>query len=117
LVAICYDDWMTSEVDRADVLKKLGLPVRDLSRGKVQCYGGGSSFQTKVGSVDELNSTSRDAAMADDLEYGLLAWTAAHDLRFMERLIPHFEDDAERLATLAETSELHMKLPPRKAPV
>ncbi len=117
LVAICYDDWMTSEVYRADVLKKLGLPVRDLSRGKVQCYGGGSSFQTKVGSVDELNSTSRDAAMADDLEYGLLAWTAAHDLRFMERLIPHFEDDAERLATLAETSELHMKLPPRKAPV
>lgn len=117
LVAICYDDWMTSEVCRADVLKKLGLPVRDLSRGKVQRYGGGSSFQTKVGSVDELNSTSRDAAMADDLEYGLLAWTAAHDLRFMERLIPHFEDDAERLATLAETSELHMKLPPRKAPV
>jgi hypothetical protein len=117
LVAICYDDWVTSEDYRADILRKLGLPVRDLSRGKVQRYGGGSSFQGKVGSAEELNSTSRDAEMADDPEYGLLAWTAAHDLRFMERLIPHFEDDAERLATLAEKSKLHFKLPPRKAPV
>ena len=117
LVAICYDDWMTSETYRAGVLGKLGLPVRDLSLRKVQRYGGGSSFQNKVASADELNSTSRDAVMADDLEYGLLAWTAAHDLRFMELLIAHFEDDAERLATLAETSKLHMKLPPRKAPV
>ena len=117
IIAICYDRWMTSEDYRADILRKLGLPVRDLSRGKVQRYGGGSSFQGKAGSVEQLNSTARDAAMADDLEYGLLAWTAAHDLRFMERLIPHFEDDAERLATLAETSQLHLKLPPRKAPV
>ena len=117
LVAICYDDWMISEVYRAGILKKLGLPVRDLSRGKVQRYGGGSSFQNKVESADELNSTSRDVAMADDLEYGLLAWTAAHALQFMERLIQYFEDDAERLATLAETSKLHMKLPPRKAPL
>ncbi len=117
IVAICYDDWMTSENYRAGVLRTLGLPVRDLSRGKVQRYGGGSSFQRKVGSADELDSVARDAAMADDLEYGLLAWTAAHDLRFMERLIPHFEDDAERLATLAETSKLHLKLPPRKATV
>ncbi|WP_298860411.1 hypothetical protein [uncultured Sulfitobacter sp.] len=117
IIAICYDNWMTSEDYRAGILRALGLPVRDLSRGKVQRYGGGSSFQRKVGSAGDLNSTSRDAAMAGDLEYGLLAWTAAHDLRFMERLIPHFEDDAERLATLAETSKLHMKLPPRKAPV
>ena len=115
IVAICYDNWMTSEAYRAGVLRTLGLPVRDLSRGKVQRYGGGSSFQRKAGSADELDSVARDAAMADDLEYGLLAWTAAHDLRFMERLIPHFEDDAERLATLAETSKLHLKLPPRKA--
>lgn len=115
IIAICYDNWMTSEDYRAVILRSLGLPVRDLSRGKVQRYGGGSSFQRKVGSAENLNSTSRDAAMADDLEYGLLAWTAAHDLRFMERLISHFEEDAERLATLAETSKLHMKLPPRKA--
>lgn len=115
IIAICYDKWMGSEVYRADILHALGLPVRDLSRGKVQRYGGGSSFQNKVDSVDKLSSGARDTEMADDLEYGVLAWAAAHDLQFMERLIPHFEDDAERLATLAETSELHLKLPPRKA--
>ena len=115
IVAICYDDWMTSEDYRADVLTRLGLPVRDLSRGKVQRYGGGSSFQKKAESAEQLDTVARDAAMADDLEYGLLAWTAAHDLQFMERLIPHFEDDAKRLATLAENSNLHITLPPRKA--
>jgi hypothetical protein len=106
---------MTSEDYRADVLARLGLPVRDLSRGKVQRYGGGSSFQKKVESASDLDSVARDAAMAEDLEYGILTWTAAHDLQFMERLIPHFEDDAERLATLAESSTLNITLPPRGA--
>jgi hypothetical protein len=115
VVAICYDDWMTSEDYRADVLARLGLPVRDLSRGKVQRYGGGSSFQKKVESASDLDSVARDAAMAEDLEYGILTWTAAHDLQFMERLIPHFEDDAERLATLAESSTLNITPPPRGA--
>jgi len=115
LVAICYDDWMTSEAYRAEVLGQLGLPVRDLSRGKLQRFGGGSSFQKKATSVEDLNSVARDAAMAADPEYKLLLWTAAHDLRFMERLIPHFEQDAERLATLAETAKLRMTLPPREA--
>ncbi len=115
IVAICYDDWMLSETYRAEVLTKLGLPIRDLARGTVRRYGGGSSFQSKNTSAENLNSTARDSAMADDLEYKLLLWTAAHDLRFMERLIPHFEQDAERLATLAETSKLRMTLPPREA--
>lgn len=115
IVAICYDDWMVSETYRAGILRALGLPERDLSRGKVQRYGGGSSFQRKVDSADDLGSVSRDAQMTDDLEYCILAWTAAHDLQFMQRLIPHFEDDAERLATLAETSKLNIKLPPREA--
>lgn len=115
ITAICYDDWMTSEAYRADTLRRLGLPTRDLSRGKVQRYGGGSSFQTKVASAQELGSTARDVQMSDDVEYKLLLWTAAHDLRFMERLIPHFEQDAERLATLAETADLCMTLPPREA--
>ncbi len=115
IVPVCYDDWMTSESYRADRLSALGLPLRDLDRGKVQRYGGGSSFQTRVKDVEDLQSTSRDAQMADDPEYKLLLWTAAHDLRFMKRLIPHFEDDAERLATLAESSRLHLTLPPRKA--
>jgi hypothetical protein len=114
VVPICYGDWMTSEDYRAGILRKLGLPQHDLSRGKVQRYGGGSSFQRKAGSAAELDTVARDAAMADDPEYGLLLWTAAHDLRFMERIIPHFEADAERLATLAENSQLHTPLPPRE---
>jgi hypothetical protein len=115
VIAICYDDWMQSESYRARILRSLALPERDLDRGKVQRYGGGSSFQDKVADVDQLDTVSRDVRMADDLEYQLLMWTAAHDLRFMERLIPHFEQDAERLATLAETAKLHLTLPPREA--
>jgi hypothetical protein len=115
IIAICYDDWMTSESYRVRILRALNLPERDLDRGKVQHYGGGSSFQKKSTSVAELQSVSRDAVMADDPEYQVLMWTAAHDLRFMQRLMPHFEDDCERLAVLAETSDLHMALPPRKA--
>lgn len=115
VTAICYDDWMTSERYRADILTQLGLPQSDLDRGKVQRYGGGSSFQKKVSSADDLDSVARDSAMANDPEYQLLLWTAAHDLRFMERILPHFEQDAERIATLAEHAKLHMTLPPREA--
>jgi hypothetical protein len=114
VIAICYDDWMQSESYRTRILRSLGLPARDMDRGKVQRYGGGSSFQSKVADVDQLDTVSRDAVMADDPEYQVLMWAVAHDLRFMERLIPHFEQDAERLASLAETSKLHLSLPPRK---
>lgn len=115
VIGICYDDWMTRESYRADILTRLGLPQRDLDRGKVQRFGGGSSFQKKVARAEELDSVARDAAMASDPEYQLLLWTAAHDLRFMERIVPHFEQDAERMATLAEHAQLHMTLPPREA--
>jgi len=115
VTAICYDDWMTSESYRADILKRLGLPQRDLDRGKVQRFGGGSSFQKKVARAEDLDSVARDAAMAADPEYQLLLLTAAHDLRFMERIVPHFEQDAERMAALAETAKLGMTLPPREA--
>jgi nitroreductase len=114
IVAICYDDWMTSQEYRAGVLAQLDLPERDLDRGTVRRYGGGSSFQRKGTAAEDLDSTARDAAMAGDVEYMLLLWTAAHDLHFMERLIPHFEQDAERLATLAETAKLNIKLPTRE---
>lgn len=114
IAAICYDDWMTSQDYRSDILRALGLPERDLSRGKVQRYGGGSSFQEKAAHGDVLDSVARDMAMADDPEYQLLLWTAAHDLPFMERIVAHFQQDAERLATLAETAKLHLRLPPRE---
>ncbi|QUJ76891.1 hypothetical protein KDD17_02190 [Sulfitobacter albidus] len=115
VVAICYDDWMVSEGYRAGILEKLGLPARDLSRGKVQRFGGGSSFQSKVKHAGELATTDRDAQMAENAEYQMILWTAAHDVRFMSRMLPHFEDDAERLAMLAETAQLSLNLPPREA--
>jgi hypothetical protein len=105
---------MTSQDYRAGVLTQLGLPARDLDRGTVRRYGGGSSFQRKGTAAEHLDSTARDAAMIGDIEYMLLLWTAAHDLRFMERLMRHFEQDAERLATLAETAKLNIKLPLRE---
>ncbi|MEQ6202340.1 hypothetical protein ABMC88_04730 [Sulfitobacter sp. HNIBRBA2951] len=115
VIPICYDDWMLSEDYRARILAQLNLPQRDLGRGKVQRYGGGSSFQKKVASAADLDSVARDAAMANDAEYQVLLWTAAHDLRFMQRILPHFEQDADRMATLAERAKLHMTLPPREA--
>ncbi|UWR21681.1 hypothetical protein [Sulfitobacter sp. S190] len=115
LVPICYDDWMLSEDYRARVLRRLDLPARDLSRGEVQHFGGGSSFQGKKAKVSELQTTSRDMALADDPEYQLVLWTAAHDRDFVEHLMPHFPQDAERLVTLAETASLSITLPPREA--
>lgn len=117
LTAICYDDWMLSQDYRAAILRRLGLPARDLSHGRMQRYGGGSSFQKKLSDPAKLDSVARDAAMAQDPEYQVLLWTAAHDLAFMERVMPHFEQDAERLATLAETAHLRLTLPPREAPL
>ncbi|MEQ6250117.1 hypothetical protein ABMC89_14580 [Sulfitobacter sp. HNIBRBA3233] len=114
VVAICYDDWMQSEDYRAGILDRLDLPRRDLDRGQVQRYGGGSSFQRRTTGVADLGSTERDALMAEDEEYKMILWTAAHDVRFMERILAHFEDDAERLAQLAETASLNLSLPLRE---
>jgi len=115
-VGVCYDAWVTSEAYQADVLTTLGLEARDNGLGQVQRFGGGSSFQKKVRDPAQLESTARDAAMAEDTEYQLLLWTAAHDVAFVETLIAHFRDDAERLVTLAENARLDITLSSRKAP-
>jgi len=111
VVPILYDDWMGSEAYRAAALERIGLPGRDLSRGTVQRYGGGSSFQGKAADVAALTTDMRSAEMADDLEYQLLLWTAARDLGFMERLADVFPQDAERLSKLLETAQAKVKLP------
>lgn len=111
VVPLLYDDWMASEAYRAETLGRIGLPGRDLSRGKVQRYGGGSSFQGKKTAVTELSTDQRSAQMADDLEYQLLLWTAARDLGFMERLADVFPKDAERLSKLLDTASAKVALP------
>ena len=110
-IPLLYDAWMTDENYRADALKRLGLPGQDLSRGNVQRFGGGSSFQGKKTAIDDLMTDKRSDAMADDLEYKLLLWTAARDLRFMERLAAIFPEDAERLLTLSDTAKAKVTLP------
>lgn len=110
VVPLLYDEWMSSEAYRATALDRIGLPGCDLSRGAVQRYGGGSSFQGKPVDVAKLATDKRSAQMADDLEYQLLLWTAARDLGFMERLASVFPGDAERLSTLLDTAQAEVKL-------
>ena len=110
VVPLLYDTWMDSEAYRAAALDRIGLPGRDLSRGTVQRYGGGSSFQGKTAEVAELATNSRSTLMAEDLEYQLFLWTAARDLGFMERLADVFPSDAERLSTLLGSAQAQVKL-------
>lgn len=114
-VAICYDLWHASEDYRSGILNALGFPPRDNTRGAVQRYGGGSSFQGKAASAEELQTDQRSAQMSDHPEYQTLLWTVAHDLSFMERLAQSFPDDARRLVTLAETANLSISLPSERA--
>lgn len=110
VVPLFYDDWMDYEAYRAAALHRIGLPGRDLSRGTVQRYGGGSSFQGKAAEVAELATNSRSALMADDLEYQLFLWTAARDLGLMECLADVFPSDAERLSTLLGSAQAQVNL-------
>lgn len=111
VVPLLYDEWMASDDYRAKALGRIGLPGRDLSRGSVQRYGGGSSFQGKTAEVSELATDARSTQMADDLEYQLLLWTSARDLGFMERLADVFPRDAERLSALLDTAHAKVSLP------
>jgi len=111
VVPVLYDAWMADAAYRAEALCRLGLPGRDLGRGHVQRYGGGSSFQGKTADVSDLSTNHRSAQMSDDLEYQLLIWTVARDLGFMERLADVFPDDAERLSRLLDTAQAKVSLP------
>ncbi len=110
VVPLLYDDWMASEDYRAAALDRIGLPGRDLSRGAVQRYGGGSSFQGKQADVADLETDKRGDQMADDLEYQLVLWTVARDLGFMQHLADVFPQDAERLSALLDTAQAKVTL-------
>ncbi|MEM6374020.1 MAG: hypothetical protein AAF727_14740 [Pseudomonadota bacterium] len=111
VVAVCYDDWNADEGYRHSLLETLGLPGRDLGRGSVQRYGGGSSFQGNQTATERLDTDARSAQMSQDLEYQLVLWTAARDRDFIIRLTEVFPKDAARLSGLLDTAKAEVTLP------
>jgi hypothetical protein len=108
---LCYDDWTANEGYRKAALARLELPGADLSRGTVQRFGGGSSFQGQTADVSDLKTDTRSAEMAQDHEYQLLLWTAARDKGFMQALGTIFPKDAARLGALLGTARADVVLP------
>lgn len=111
VVPLLYDRWNADDSYRNDMVSRLGLPGRDLDKGKVQTYGGGSSFQGKFAAVDTLETDQRATQMADDLEYQLILWTAARDPYFIARLAEVFPEDALRLSDLLRSAKAEVTLP------
>ncbi|MEX0283161.1 MAG: hypothetical protein AB3N23_00970 [Paracoccaceae bacterium] len=98
LTPICYDDWLASEVYRANRLTGLGLSSLDNSIGATQPYGGGSSFQGSRADADDLATDRRFEQMADDPDYRAVLTIAARDSDLMTRVKSHFPQDVERLS-------------------
>ncbi len=105
LVPICYDDWQVSPEYRAVRLAQLGLPMRDNSIGRVQAYGGGSSFQDKAVSASDLTTDRRYEQMAGDPDFRGILSIAARDDMLVRQLEQHFPQDAERLSAYAAGKE------------
>lgn len=106
LVAICYDRWVASESYRATLLQDLGLQQRDNGLGKVQAYGGGSSFQKEAASATELQTDKRWAQMRGEPEYQAVLHLAARDRALMAALGALFPKDAAYLKSVAEQAPL-----------
>lgn len=100
MATICYDDWCASDAYRADVLTRLGFPLRDNSMGAVQGYGGGSSFQKSAGTPEELDTGARWRQMADDPEYRAVLTLCAQDRALLAQLETVFPQDARHLRAL-----------------
>jgi hypothetical protein len=105
-VAICYDRWVASESYRAALLQDLGLQPRDNGLGKVQAYGGGSSFQKEAASATELQTDKRWTQMRGDAEYQAVLHLAARDTALMTSLDALFPKDAAYLKKVAEQAPL-----------
>lgn len=101
IVAVCYDDWLSSESYRAGLLAQLGLATRDNALGQVQSYGGGSSFQKDATQAADLATDRRWQQMIEDPEYCAILSLAAQDAALTDRLARVFPSDAARLASLA----------------
>ncbi|SLN29008.1 hypothetical protein ROA7450_01223 [Roseovarius albus] len=89
--AIHYDGWCGSAEYRVATLESLELENCDDDLGRVQKYGGGSSFQPNAKTAEELDVLRRWPAMESDPEYQIVLSAARQDLHLMkllERLTP-----------------------------
>ncbi len=102
IVPICYDDWANNETYRADLLKRLKLPLRDNTCGQVQPYGGGSSFQKQTDAADELQTGQRWLQMSLDPQYQSILHLAARDAALTTALAAVFPRDAGVLDAIAK---------------
>jgi hypothetical protein len=88
---ISYDRWVSRARYRNRILRALELEAKDNSLGRVQNYGGGSSFQKNVKSATDLTPHERWHQMVNDAEYQLLLLTASQHselVDLMEDLMP-----------------------------
>lgn len=105
VVPVNYDRWLTRPVYREKVLETLGLPCKDNSLGKVQPYGGGSSFQKEAVNASELKSDQRWLVMANDAAFQIVLLAASQDQELtglMKQIMPK---DAELLSNYLDQAQ------------
>ena len=103
---ISYDRWCRDDRYRADLLGELGLEAQDNSLGRVQRYGGGSSFQKDAKGAEDLQTDERWRQMAEDAEYQSVLHLAARDAALTDRLSRLFPEDAALLARVASENPM-----------
>ncbi|MFV1592506.1 hypothetical protein VWZ88_08030 [Phaeobacter sp. JH20_36] len=107
LTVIDYDVWIHDAEYRSALLDRLGLPCVDNTLGKVQRYGGGSSFDTPEAGADfDLRTDQRWQRMSGDAEYQAILHIAARDTALLAALSRHYPHDAKRLASLADQTPI-----------
>ncbi len=92
-VVVDFDQWASTARYRLEKLAELGLPEVDNGLGRVQAYGGGSSFTGFQGAVEAQALTSRWETMKDDpFALGFLRIAVA-DEAFMAALEQSYPED------------------------
>lgn len=108
LTCIAYDRWYQDSAYRAGVLAGLGLPLMDNGLGRVQAYGGGSSFQKDASDASELNTGARWHEMANDPEFQAVLHLSARDQALMDPLSRLFPEDHAELVRISRRSHLSL---------
>ncbi|MFY0596856.1 MAG: hypothetical protein JXQ85_10535 [Cognatishimia sp.] len=104
-VPVNYDRWIARPLYRERVLQALGLPLKDNSLGKVQRYGGGSSFQKDAVRAEELNADQRWLEMANDGSFQIILLAASQDEALLALLRQLMPKDADLLANYVEQAQ------------